>query len=124
MFLLGDVFELKKLDTQMEADATRRVNEYRAALDQTIKELRTAKAPPGCNQFEDWVSAALQRLLGADALRSWRDWHSDAEQETSPIKAREIFEAGLKQLPDSPELLSYYAVFLAKNFGQQAKEAA
>lgn len=117
MFLLGDVFELKKLDTQMEADATHRVTQYRTALDKAIKELRDVRELPGCTQFQDWVGSAVTRLLGEEALRTWRDWHSDAEKETFPAKKREIYQAGLKQLPASPELLSLYAAFLAANFG-------
>jgi tetratricopeptide (TPR) repeat protein len=116
LLLLGDVFEIGKLDKTMEAENAKRVDQYRKSFDSVIVTLRDNQEFTDVEHYPDLVHAVISRLAGEKTARGWWDWQVEANKETSPDKALLIYNEAMQFLPDSPQLLGHYIWFLTENF--------
>jgi tetratricopeptide (TPR) repeat protein len=114
--LLGDVFDIGKLDKQMEADNAKRVDDYRKSFDSVIATLRDGREFIDAAHYPELVRAVISRLAGEKSARGWWDWQVEAEKESSPEQALKVYGEARTYLPNSPQLLAAFTGFLACNF--------
>ena len=89
-------------------------------LDKTIVEIAQRRAEIYRQQIEHVNKSETQDVATKEALsgilsRGAKDWwyyELSASKEKDPNKKDTIYQEGLKQLPESPELSSSYAIFL------------
>jgi Tfp pilus assembly protein PilF/NAD-dependent SIR2 family protein deacetylase len=71
----------------------------------------------GVSQGRDLADAAVRVLAPKEEEKPWWQWYLEADREADLDKRDKIFRAGLDALPENPELLVGYAIFLTRKRG-------
>jgi tetratricopeptide (TPR) repeat protein len=118
LFLFGEALELTPLTKRLEADFASRIRTYQESYDHmaaSLRAVRPADARPG---------GALDRNLAPAAQRSWWEWREAARNAPTYPEGREILEEGLRYLPQSPQLRSFYSFYRATEYPQDPEAEA
>ena len=111
MIRIGNRLEFDRLDKKVLNIAEQRAKIYREQVEKITKALDVDRA----------ASTALSEIVSRGE-RDWWYYEVQASKETDADKQAAIYKEGLKDLPDSKELLGNYAVFL-KNIRREYDKA-
>jgi tetratricopeptide (TPR) repeat protein len=114
MLLLGHALSYESQAARIRGEGDRRAKDYERTLAEAIKALRGIPCKTWCPQLEHLATAAEIHLLGEAKRRSWDEWRVALEAAPSRVEEAHLFEEGLKELKDSPELKAFCAFFLAE----------
>ncbi len=121
MIQLGNQFGFRFLHDEIVEKAKTRAAKYqtqREKLEKEIKEGVTASAAPAPKQETTDTAPdeneSVQEAFAAisERTRDWWTWQQRVQKETDPDKMDSLYQQGLKEFPNSPELNNNYAVFL------------
>lgn len=104
MIQLGDKLEIGRLDTIIEKNAKERAEKYRKQIEDITK----------ANTVDEVTKEALNNITSRGE-KTWWSYELKANKEINPEKIKEIYLEGIKEFPNSPELLNNYALFLHNN---------
>ncbi len=107
MVQLGESLKVPLLAEDIEQRARERVQRYR----NQVKAVQTALLAPAPDPVVEQDRKDVREALTATLEREndWWLWEFRAREERNMSKRDAIYEAGLMEFPESPELLSYYA---------------
>lgn len=104
MIQVGDKLEIGRLDTIIETNAKQRADKYRKQIEDITK----------TNTIDDVTKKALSNITSRGE-KTWWSYELKASKEINPEKTKEIYLEGIKEFPNSAELLNNYAAFLLSN---------
>jgi tetratricopeptide (TPR) repeat protein len=110
MLQLGERLRYTLLDEVIESKARERVKRYREQFKGFQKNLARAAEVPDKAQEVKQVREAVATTVGRE--KSWWAWGLKAEAEKDPDKRQQIYAQGVKQFPESPELIGDFALFM------------
>ncbi|QBR33374.1 MULTISPECIES: tetratricopeptide repeat protein [Pseudomonas] len=98
-------FDLNRIAERTEELGKKSADRYRKQADQLMKALAQ-----GTKEQRNTRKVMAQSV---PPRKSWWAWELEASAQNDPEKQNEIYQKGLMQFPDSPELLYNYALFLS-----------
>lgn len=120
MLQLGERFGYALLDEVIESKAKDRVKRYRDQFKEFQKRLAEAAKVPEKAKEVKRVRDAVATTVGKE--KSWWAWELKAQAEKDPDKQEQIYREGVKQFPESADLIGNFALFM-KNVRKDYDEA-
>lgn len=102
-----DDFDMPRIATRIEKRGKERADNYREQAEQLRKNLDAAAAP---SEEQQATRTALSHSLKDS--KDWWTWEMRARAESDVEKRDQIYQEGLKAVPDSAALTGNYALFL------------
>ena len=106
MVELGAKLGFGSLEKEIITRATQRVKAYTDAMQSIVRPAKHSAQKPQPETVKA-IEAMAERTGG------WLAWDLRAQQEMDPAKKEEIYRAGIREIPNSVELLNHLARFLA-----------